>query len=501
MSLPNLLIVDDTEENLVFLETIIGKLDVNLLRAHSGAAALELSRGLEIALALIDVRMPEMDGYELAVKLNENRTVDKVPVIFLTANLPDEVEVSKGYRAGAVDYISKPVSRFILNSKIKSFLELFNQKELIRRDAELLRKSADVLTRVNTVIKKAEDKYRNYITHAPDGVFVTDEAGRYIEVNEAACLITGYSEDELLHMSIPDLLTDESVDEGLVQFARVNATGSASGDLMFRHKDGSHRWWTINAVKLDNTHFLGFAKDITDRRKAEEELKGSLEQLHRLTEYIQEVREVERVAISRELHDDLGQALTAVKIDLGMISQMVSEPETLARIQKTTSLVGETIKSVQRITAQLRPQILDDLGLEAAVEWYTEEFAQRTGIRVNLQADTGLAVSREASLIIFRIMQESLTNIARHSKADQVTVRLAGMGHLVNLRISDNGIGIIDQDIHSKKSFGIISMKERAASSGGTFEIFRDPGGGTVTDLHLPLNQSTADENSDLRRS
>ena len=242
----------------------------------------------------------------------------------------------------------------------------------------------------------------------------------------------------------------------------------------------------------------GFFTDITVRKKFEEELKSSLEQQHELTNYIEKVRENERVVISRELHDDLGQALTAVKIDLGTIRQIVSDKDVVIKINKVSELVSETIKTVQRLTSQLRPQIIDDLGLESAIEWYTKEYEQRSKIKIVLDLDPEISVAPEAALIIFRVMQETLTNIARHSKATQVNIKLTTLDDDINFRISDNGIGISEDEINSKRSFGIISMRERAASLKGTFKIYRGKKCGTVIKLIFPLNNSQNYENSDL---
>lgn len=234
--------------------------------------------------------------------------------------------------------------------------------------------------------------------------------------------------------------------------------------------------------------WMGTIQDITERKKAEDELKSTIEQMHHLTQYIEKVRENERVAISRELHDDLGQALTAVMIELEAIRQNVNEIEVIAKIHKVSELVSETINTVQNLTSQLRPPIIDDLGIEAAIEWYANEFAQRTGIDVILKTNSTTSLSPDASLHIFRIMQESLTNIARHSGASQVYIRLSKKGKYVILRISDNGTGINEKEIKSNKSFGIISMKERAASQGGTFDIYNKCG--TVIELTLPINNT-----------
>jgi two-component system sensor histidine kinase UhpB len=257
---------------------------------------------------------------------------------------------------------------------------------------------------------------------------------------------------------------------------------SAQGDIKWIWERGRGVFAGNKIIALE-----GFLSDITDRKKTEEELKSSLDQLHQLTQYIEKVRENERIAISRELHDDLGQALTAVKIDLGTIKQNVSDNEVIIRINKVSALVSDTIKTVQRLTSQLRPQIIDDLGLEAAIEWYTQEFEQRSGVSIILNVDLCIVISADASLIIFRIMQEALTNIARHSGADSVNIRLNNTVNYVNFEITDNGTGISEKEINSKKSFGIISMRERAASLGGTFDIYRENDCGTVIKLIFPL--------------
>ena len=231
----------------------------------------------------------------------------------------------------------------------------------------------------------------------------------------------------------------------------------------------------------------GFFTDITDRKKTEVELQGALEQQHQLTQYVETVRENERVAISRELHDDLGQALTAVKIDISTIRQLTHEKEVDAKLKKVSDLVSDTIRTVQRLTSQLRPQIIDDLGLVSAMEWYAREFEERSKIEITLDLNFELNISPETSLIIFRVMQEALTNVARHSTATKVNIKLANAGDELFFKMSDNGSGITESEINSKKSFGIISMKERAASRGGTFEISGKKGGGTVIRLLFPL--------------
>jgi signal transduction histidine kinase len=252
----------------------------------------------------------------------------------------------------------------------------------------------------------------------------------------------------------------------------------------------NQREWNVHDVEF----LLSISRIIIaviERKLAEEELKDSMRELHKLTQHVQKVREEERMVIARELHDDLGQSLTAVKIDLGIIRQSTSDNTTAQKIIKLTALVSETIKTVQRITFQLRPTIIDDLGLEAGIEWYTSEFSERNGIEIKLELKPDIIILPEISLVIFRIMQESLTNVARHAKATKIDILLNECDDCINFVVKDNGIGISENRLNSKTSFGIIGMKERAQSVGGQLIIFKNREGGTSLQLTFSsLNKS-----------
>ncbi len=160
-NLPNLLVVDDNTEQLYYFETILNKLKINLITAESGLSALEKTKGMELALAIIDVRMPLMNGYELALKIHEERPGEKIPVIFLTASHVNEMQVVKGYSSGAVDYIFKPADNHILLCKVTVFLELFNQKQMVLQQLAQLRKSAEDLRLANVALKKKSYELEN----------------------------------------------------------------------------------------------------------------------------------------------------------------------------------------------------------------------------------------------------------------------------------------------------------------------------------------------------
>lgn len=495
---PNILIVDDLKENLLYLEVLLSSMDINIISALSGPEALRKVDGVDLALAIIDVRMPLMNGYELAVKLNENRKENQVPLIFLTANYISEIDVSKGYNSGAVDYIIKPVDNLILLSKIRVFIELFYNKQIIIDSTRKLKSASEKLVKANEALRASEEKYRSYIRNAPDGVFVVNDEWTFTVVNDAFSKFMGLPKEEIAGQPFSNFFQPPLRDDLLEFFSEDKQEETFRID--YKHS-GDHedvKWLSIEVVKLPEGSFLGFSKNITLRVKAEYKLKDSLAQLHSLTQYIEKVREEERVSISRELHDDIGQALTAIKIDLSSVRQKINDQEINQKLKDVMLHISETIKTVQQITSQLRPQIIDDLGIDAAIEWYARDFARRYNTELELDIEPGIPLLPDTSKILYRIMQESLTNIARHASANRVVIKLFTSGDTVNLQISDNGSGISVEQINSKRSFGIISMSERAASIGGKFDIQPDIPSGTVIKITIPINPTLENENSDL---
>ncbi len=199
-NLPNLLIVDDSVDNLDLLDVIIRKMKIKakVIRALSGDQAIEKTYETDLALAILDVEMPGMNGYDLALKINQSRINDKVPIIFLTAKYLSETDISRGYDNGAVDYILKPFNDRILVSKINIFLDLFNYKQKIIRDAALLKQSALELAQANTALKKSEEKYRTVADYTYDWEYWTGLDGQIIYMSPAAEKITGYSIEEFI---------------------------------------------------------------------------------------------------------------------------------------------------------------------------------------------------------------------------------------------------------------------------------------------------------------
>ena len=228
-----------------------------------------------------------------------------------------------------------------------------------------------------------------------------------------------------------------------------------------------------------------------ERRRAEMELKRSQELFRSLSEHLQVIREDERTRIARKIHDDLGQALTALKIDLSWLNKKLANDQDLIRekLQSMVTLINETIETVHNVSEDLRPGILDDFGLSAAIEWQAEEFQKRTGMecRTRLAADK-FNLSKEKSTNLFRIVQESLTNVMRHANATKVDINLGEKDGILLLEVADNGKGITRAAISNPKSFGLIGIKERVHSLGGDVNIVGTPDEGTRLTVKMPIS-------------
>ena len=232
--------------------------------------------------------------------------------------------------------------------------------------------------------------------------------------------------------------------------------------------------------------------ELSERAMTEARLRSSEENLRKLAAHLQSVREEERIHIAREIHDELGQALTGLKFDINSLARSCTEGEPGALAQRTVAMgqsIDRIINSVRRIASGLRPEVLDEIGLSAALEWQAREFSRRTGIRCTVTLEPGFAdPDRERSTALFRIFQELLTNVARHANATRVSVNLAEVdGEALALTVEDNGRGIKEEQFASSKSLGFMGLRERVLAFGGTIDVKGEEGKGTRVSVSVPL--------------
>jgi PAS domain S-box-containing protein len=258
--------------------------------------------------------------------------------------------------------------------------------------------------------------------------------------------------------------------------------------------------WVRDAVRARGGErrqgeLIGFTTDVTERRRAEEDLRRSRDRLSDLSAHIEWAREEERTGIAREIHDELGQSLTALRMDVSWLRGRLAAPEAtareplLAKLGEMVELIDDTIGRARRISTELRPGVLDDLGLDAAAAWLAEDFQRRTGVACQAAcALPPLEIERGAATALFRILQEALTNVSRHAAATQVNVDLHLEGGRLVLEVRDNGRGATDERPAGRRSLGVLGMMERARRLGGTLTFTSAPGAGTVVQASVPLS-------------
>jgi len=274
-----------------------------------------------------------------------------------------------------------------------------------------------------------------------------------------------------------------------------------SGEYRFRRRDGSYadvfdRGYIIHDNTGTPIRMVGSMMDVTERKRSQEQLQESRAALRMLAARQQDVREEERTRIAREIHDSLGQALTALKLQLAAAQTAAAHeaPALRERLSETSLMVDDLVKTVRRIATELRPPILDQLGLAAAVEWMAHDFRTRTGIACEPTILLSEAVlTGELGTALFRIIQEALTNVSRHAAAMQVEVELGLKSGCVTLEVRDDGCGITESAATGPTSLGILGMRERAAALGGVLEVAPRSGGGTRVTAWFPHNPPTSD--------
>ena len=339
-----------------------------------------------------------------------------------------------------------------------------------------------------------------------ESVLATDLNGKVTFWGKGAEALFGYSADQALGHDV-ETLTFPLANTGLSLSAirdKVVRELSWHAQLPRRRRDGSEFDADIAVAPVRDSDgaavgLIGIHRDITELRRSQAKIRDSRERLRQLAASLMAIREEERSAISRELHDELGQALTRLRMELHWISEQTRTQAATGRAGSLVPLVGRMLDTVRHISSSLRPPILDDLGLEAAIEWQVQEFGRWSDCRcrLNLQlADLEPHTGRDTA--VFRIIQESLTNIARHAQAKQVQIRARTSSTQLMVEIADDGIGVQQDDLTSPRSLGLIGMRERTESMGGHLEIVTAKPVGTTIRVSMPLTPiSVADQSDD----
>jgi len=348
-------------------------------------------------------------------------------------------------------------------------------------------------------LRESESKFKMLFNNANDAVFVTQLSqeksyGDFIEVNEVACTTLGYTKEEFLQLSPSAIVSQKNIFDFNLNMERLLKEGHVIYDLVHKAKDKKLIPVEINSHLFfynEKPTVLSIARDITERKQAEEKLKRTSKLLRELATHLQSVREEERTMIAQEIHDELGQVLTALKIQVSLLANKLNKNQEplKEKIKSLSNMIDASVESVQKISSKLRPGILDELGLIAAIEWQAEEFEKSTSIKCSLVLPKEeMKLEKNKSTAIFRIFQEALTNIARHSQATKAAISLLIHQSNIYLEILDNGKGITQEQIKDFKSLGIHGMEERAMVFGGQVYFEGIAGKGTIVKVEIPVD-------------
>lgn len=337
-----------------------------------------------------------------------------------------------------------------------------------------------------------EKKYRTLVEQAVDAIALYDLSGKVLDVNTGSANLLGYTKEELIGISLKEILTEEEFRDNSVWFYMLQQGKSTVKQRKMKRKDGSVVHTEVRSQQLPDGRFLSVIRDLTERIVAKEELEASYKAVRKLTSHLQNIREEERKHIAREIHDELGQQLTVLKMDISWLSKKISpdaDTSIKQKIKELLAMLDGTVKTVRRISSELRPSLLDDLGLVAAMEWQLGEFEKRSGIKTSFtEPDKEIQLADHIKTGLFRIFQESLTNVARHADAQKVKVSFQSAGNDFILRIADDGKGFDKHKVADKKTLGILGMKERTSMIGGTYNIISSPEKGTTVVVTIPMD-------------
>ena len=485
----SLLIIEDNEDDALLLSHRFrhAGYELDVLRVDTPAGTETALRNQHWDLIISDHDLPGFSAIA-ALGILQQLGLD-IPFIIVSGVIREETAIA-AMRAGAHDYLSK------------NHLErLFPAVERELREAGFRRERRRALASQH----QTEARLQAAAANTPGVIFQMQRRGEapleFLFASEATEMLLGMTPSDLCRdgRQFEDRLLPE---DKATLFAELEHTATSGTKLNWEGRihtlAGDTKWINVRGsarTEVDGTQvWEGVMWNITQSKRTESELRASQLHLKALSNHLQNAKEDERERIARDVHDVLGGHLVALKFSTALMAAKPEMPteQLRERITQFQTLIDEAIETVGRITRELRPGILKDFGLAAAIESHAEDFAQRTGIRCHiLCADDDVSLPEDESIALFRIFQEALTNVSKHARAGLVEVRLLHTGDGVLLEVADDGIGVSDADLSKPRSFGLRGVRERVASLGGTVALQPRQPRGTLLQVTLPAPEGS----------
>jgi PAS domain S-box-containing protein len=521
----NILMVDDQPAKLLSYEVMLGELDENLIKASSAKEALELLLKNDVAVVLMDVSMPEVDGFELANMIRQHPRFQKTAIIFISAVHLTDVDRLKGYKQGAVDYISVPVIPELLRAKVSVFSELHRKtrqlqtlnRELERRveeRTEELEKRSQTLQQLNRELARKNQELDAIIHTAPDIIFSRHADGSRDYISDRFYDYTGADSGSANGFGWLDYVHPDDKEHAMAHWLRcVESGANYEAEYRIHSRDGAYRWFRARALPIRDpkgeiVKWYGTCSDIHDSKMLEQSIRDSAAELEkmvddrtaelrRLSVRLLSMQDEERRRIARDLHDGLGQELAVAKMVLGKSLGPNSTPAEKQVANEASEIIDRAIQQVRSMSHLLHPPLLDEVGLLSALSWYMEGLTKRSGIETSFEVQPDFPrLAPELETAIFRIVQEALTNVFKHSEARKVWINLSRRDSQTIVSVRDDGKGIKKRTADLQPDsigIGLGGMRQRAKEFGGELRLCNAQPG-TLVELVIPAGRSVSEE-------
>ncbi len=514
----NILMVDDQPAKLLSYEVMLGGIGENLIKATSAKETLEILLKTDVAVVLMDVSMPELDGFQLASMIRQHPRFQRTAIIFVSAVHLTHLDQLKGYEHGAVDYISVPVVPELLRAKVRVFAELHRktrQLETLNRELEQrvlerteeLANKAELLLRLNVELVSKNQELDAIVHTAPDIIFSRKADGSRDYISGRFYDYTGAPAHSGNGFGWLDYVHPEDKGQAMADWVHSVESGTNyEAEYRLRSAQGAYRWFRARAVPIRDdagniVKWYGTCSDIHDSKVLEQSIRDNAselekmvdrrtDELRRLSIRLMTLRDEERRRLARDLHDGLGQELAVAKIVLDRMIQETPASRAKETATEASSIVDRAIQQVRTMSHLLHPPLLDEVGLLSALAWYAEGLTKRSGIETTLDVQPAEfpRLAGEMETAVFRIVQEALTNVFRHSEATKAEITLTQRDGTIMVAVRDDGKGIGESVAELRPDsigVGIGGMKQRAKELGGELHL-RNMHPGTLLELKLP---------------